>query len=109
MGLAVADELTRRGIQVEMFERNPAAAVEASAAAAGILDPCGEAEGPSPFLELLRASYPLIPGLVQRLESAAGLRLGFQVCGMMAVALTGQEAEHQEREFSWQSNQTDDR
>ncbi len=103
MGLAVADELTRRGMEIEVFERNPSVASEASAAAAGILDPCGEAEGSGPFLELLKAGYALFADTVRRLETASGLDLGYRVCGMLALARTDEESENLEREFSWQS------
>ena len=102
VGLAIADELTRRGVGVEVFERNSSVASESSWAAAGILDPAG-ADGPGPLLELLRVGYPLVVEMVRRLETITGLNLGFRACGMLALALTAQDAQDLESELSWQS------
>lgn len=99
VGLAVAEELARRGMEVELFERNPQPGQEASWAAAGILSPHGMAAGPGPFLELLRAGYVLVPDAVSRIREKTGLDVGARPVGMFALALTAED----ERELGLQS------
>ena len=101
VGLAVGEELARRGLEVELFERQPQVAQEASGAAAGILDPQG-ADGPGPMLELLRTGFPLVAEMIRRLESASGLDLGYRACGMMGIVFTDEDAADLDRERRWQ-------
>lgn len=101
VGLAVGEELARRGLAVELFERQPEVAQEASGAAAGILDPQGS-DGPGPMLELLRTGFPLVAEMIRRLESASGLDLAYRACGMMEIAFTDEDAAELDRECRWQ-------
>ncbi len=102
IGLAVADELSRRGAQVILLERNAAVGSEASSAAAGILSPQGEAKGPGPLLDLFLAGYQLIPEAVARLEALTGIDLRFRAGGMLAVALTQEDEQELEGQCAWQ-------
>ena len=102
-GLAVTDELTRRGVRVDLLERSAELGQEASAAAAGILAPQSEAEGPGPFLQLLLAAAQMIPEAVSRLEALTGISVGHRASGMLALAFS--DADHQalERALEWQT------
>ena len=102
VGLAVTDELTRRGIEVLLLERSAAVGQETSSAAAGILAPQSEAEGPGPFLQLLLAASQVIPEAVVRLESLTGLPIHHRVSGLLALAFTEAEQKKMESALGWQ-------
>ena len=86
MGSAVALRLAQRGVGVTVVERGIPGA-EASSAAAGILGPQMEAEGPGPLLELGLASRALYPSLAEELRDATGIDVGYDRSGVLAVAL----------------------
>lgn len=102
VGLAVAEELTRRQIPVVLLEKNPGLAREASLVAAGILSPQSEVQEPGPFLDLLLSADALIPEIVDRLESESGLDLDYQRCGMLGLAFSDSQEESLERNRIWQ-------
>ncbi len=86
MGSAVAWRLAQRGVGVTVVERGIPGA-EASSAAAGILGPQMEAEGPGPLLELGLASRALYPSLSAELRDATGIDVGYDRSGVLAAAL----------------------
>ena len=86
MGSAVALRLAQRGVGVTVVERGIPGA-EASSAAAGILGPQMEADGPGPLLELGLASRALYPALAAELRDATGIDVGYDRSGVLAVAL----------------------
>lgn len=102
IGLAVTDELTRRGVQVTLFERAAVLGQETSFAAAGILAPQSEADGPGPFLDLLLSAAQLVPEAVSRLESLTGVAVRHRVCGLLSLAFTEKEAQALEQALAWQ-------
>ncbi|MBI3333336.1 MAG: glycine oxidase ThiO [Candidatus Omnitrophica bacterium] len=103
VGLAVADELTRRGgLEVELLEKGPRPGIEASSAAAGILSPQGEADQPGPFLDLLLAGYQLFPEAVVRLQALTGIDMRYRAGGMLGVALSEEDEAQMERQAAWQ-------
>jgi glycine oxidase len=85
MGCAVALRLCQRGIGVTVIERGIPGA-EASSAAAGILGPQMEAEGPGPLLELGLKSRALYPALAAELRELTSIDVGFDRSGVLAVA-----------------------
>jgi glycine oxidase len=85
MGSAVALRLCQRGIGVTVIERGIPGA-EASSAAAGILGPQMEAEGPGPLLELGLKSRALYPALAAELRDLTGIDVGYDRSGVLAVA-----------------------
>lgn len=103
IGLAVAEELTRRRTEVVLFERNDAVAREASSAAAGILSPQSEANGRGSFLDLLLSGARLVPETVGRLQTDTGFDLDYQPCGMIGLAFSESEEEALERDRAWQA------
>ena len=86
MGSAVALRLAQRGVGVTVVERGIPGA-EASSAAAGILGPQMEADGPGPLLELGLASRALYPSLAAELRDATGIDVGYDRSGVIAAAL----------------------
>ena len=86
MGSAIALRLAQRGVGVTVIERGIPGA-EASSAAAGILGPQMEAEGPGPLLDLGLRSRALYPALAAELREATGIDVGYDRSGVLAVAL----------------------
>lgn len=86
MGCAVALRLRQRGVGVTVIERGIPGA-EASSAAAGILGPQMEAEGPGPLLDLGLRSRGLYPALAEELREATGIDVGYDRSGVLAAAL----------------------
>ena len=102
IGLAVAEELAHRRAEVTVLEANDEAGQESSFAAAGILSPQGEANGPSPFLELLLAGDRFIQEAVERLQSRTGLDLDYRRDGMLGLAFSEEEQAQLDRNMDWQ-------
>jgi glycine oxidase len=86
MGSAVALRLAQRGIDVTVIERGIPGA-EASSAAAGILGPQMESDGPGPLLDLGLKSRALYPALAAELRDLTGIDVGYDRSGVLSVAL----------------------
>jgi len=84
MGSAVALRLAQRGVAVTVIERGIPGA-EASSAAAGMLAPQTEADGPGPMLALGLKSRALYPDLAVELHDATGIDVGYQRSGVLAL------------------------
>ena len=105
MGSAVALRLAQRGVGVTVLERGIPGA-EASSAAAGILGPQMEADGPGPLLDLGLMSRALYPSLAAELREATGIDVGFDRSGVLAAALDeAGEAELAQRR-AWQQRRS---
>ena len=90
MGCAIALRLAQRGVRVTVIERGIPGA-EASSAAAGMLAPQMEADGPGPMLDMGMHSRALYPSLAVELAESTGIDIGYQKSGVLAVALTDEE------------------
>lgn len=85
VGCAVALRLVKAGAGCTVVERSVPGA-EASSAAAGILAPQAEAEGPGAFLSLCLRSRSLYPGFVEEVEALSGLKVGYRRSGVLHLA-----------------------
>jgi glycine oxidase len=101
MGSAIALRLAQRGVPVTVIERGIPGA-EASSAAAGILGPQMEADGPGPLLELGLRSRALYPGLAAELRELTGVDVGYDRSGVLAVALDEAGARALAARRAWQ-------
>jgi len=101
MGSAVALRLAQRGVPVTVIERGIPGA-EASSAAAGILGPQMEAEGPGPLLELGLQSRALYPALAGELRELTGIDVGYDRSGVLAVAFDEAGAQRLQARQAWQ-------
>jgi glycine oxidase len=101
MGMSVATELAAKGAKVTVLEKSVPGA-EASSAAAGMLAPQLEAHGPGPMLQLCLKSRELYPAWVRRLEELSGVETGYLPCGLLEVALDGEQLNTLEQVHSWQ-------
>ena len=102
MGCAVALRLAQRGARVAVIERGIPGA-EASSAAAGILGPQMEADGPGPLLDLGLMSRALYPALATELRDATGVDIGYARSGVLAVALDPEGEAELGRRRTWQT------
>jgi glycine oxidase len=96
IGLALARELSARGLDVTVLERGRTGE-EASWAAAGLLSAQSDAVSPSPFGDFALASRDLYPDWTDALTRETGLDTGWRPTGVLLCA----PAEVLER-FGWQ-------
>jgi glycine oxidase len=101
MGCSLALRLRQAGVNVTLLERSIPGA-EASSAAAGILAPQMESEGPGPFLELCLRSRALYGELARDLRELTGVDIAYLPCGVLKAAFTEAEAHHLEATAAWQ-------
>lgn len=86
MGCAVALRLAQKKLTVTVIERGIPGA-EASSAAAGILGPQWESDGPGPLLELGLRSRALYPAFASELKELSGIDIGHARSGLIELAL----------------------
>jgi glycine oxidase len=96
IGLALARELSSRGMDVVVLERGRTGE-EASSAAAGLLTAQSDAAALSPFFEFARESRDLYPAWTDAIEQETGLEVGWRATGVLRCGA----AESLER-FLWQ-------
>ncbi|HSE62686.1 MAG TPA: glycine oxidase ThiO [Thermoanaerobaculia bacterium] len=82
IGLALARELSARGLDVVVLERGRAGE-EASWAAAGLLTAQSDAAAPSAFFRFARESRDLYPGWTEALRQETGLDSGWRPTGVL--------------------------
>jgi glycine oxidase len=94
IGLSCARELGAAGLEVRVIDDG---SPPASRAAAGILGPQSEANGPSPAVELGLRSLELWPKFVEGLGE-----VGFRLCGTLHVPFDEAHARELEENARWQ-------
>lgn len=102
IGCAVARHLALRGAQVAVLERGRPAE-EASWAAAGMLAPLLEADGPGPFLDLLLRSRTVYPAFAEALREETGVEVGYSDAGSLSLALTDADERALAARYAWQA------
>jgi glycine oxidase len=85
IGCAVAWFLAREGVSVTLLEREDVAS-QASGAAAGMLLPYGESDGPGTFLDWGRRGLSGYGSLCEELREAGGIDAEFEQSGALYVA-----------------------
>lgn len=91
VGCAVARELARAGVEVDLFERR-AIAGGATQASAGALVPFVEAHDPGPLQDLSVRSLEMYEAFVAAVERESGLQVEFSRPGSIEIAFTHEEA-----------------
>jgi glycine oxidase len=92
IGLSVAWGLARAGWRVSLFEKNRIGG-EASWAAAGMLSPGGEVQGPSALAALAIESLGLYRDYIRELGEGSGRAIDYQECGGLDAAYSAEELE----------------
>jgi len=101
IGCAVARELALRGVRTIVVERGDVGA-EASSAAAGMVAPQAESEGPGPVLQLALASRRIYRRWVAALRAESGIDAEYRADGIVYVALTASDARVLAARARWQ-------
>jgi glycine oxidase len=101
IGASVAWRLASRGIAVTIFERGRAGQ-EASWAAAGMIAPQAEAEGPGPFLDICLRGREAFDAIIDQLVHESGIDPEYDRPGILYVALDANEQRELERRVQWQ-------
>ena len=102
IGLAIARELSRRGVRdITLIERAGLGA-EASSAAAGMLAPQAEADHPDAFFYLTCKSRDMYPGFAADLLSETGIDIELETTGTLYLGFTEYDAHELKERYRWQ-------
>jgi glycine oxidase len=101
IGCSVAWRLAAEGIVTTVLERGRVGQ-EASWAAAGMIAPQAEAEGPGPFFDFCMKARDTFDGIVDRLVREGGVDPEYDRAGILYVALDTDERVQLERRARWQ-------
>ena len=101
IGCSVAWRLAAEGVVTTVLERGRVGQ-EASWAAAGMIAPQAEAEGPGPFFDFCMKARDTFDGIVDRLVRDGGVDPEYDRAGILYVALDADERVQLERRASWQ-------
>jgi len=93
IGLALARDLTARGLAVQVLEAGRCGE-GATRAAAGMLSPIGEDLEPRPLLELGTFSLSRYAEFVSALEAETGVSVGYRPSGKLEIAFDDAEGAH---------------
>ena len=104
IGLTPALGLARTGQVVHVVERETAAGAAASGAAAGILAPRFNAEGPGPLFDLSMESWSLWPGLARDLRRLSGIDPRHRSDGLLHLAADRNEWQKFLKRTVWQDS-----
>ena len=103
IGLAIARELSRRGVRdVTLIERATLGA-EASSAAAGMLAPQAEADRADAFFYLTCCSRDMYPGFSADLLSETGIDIELETTGTLYLGFTEHDAHELRERYRWQT------
>ncbi|MGH7880730.1 MAG: glycine oxidase ThiO, partial [Candidatus Binataceae bacterium] len=102
IGNSVAWRLAREGVAVTVLERGRAGQ-EASWAAAGMIAPQAEAQGPGPFFDLCVKARDVFAAKVEGLRSESGIDPEYDDAGILYVAFDAAEQAELEERARWQS------
>jgi glycine oxidase len=102
IGLSIARQAAREGLSVRLLEKDEPGGA-ASSAAAGMLSPQVDAEGPGPLLSIGLRSRDLFPALVAALEEESGIDAGLNDAGALRVARGPEGRGRLERQAAFQS------
>jgi len=101
IGSAIALRLAQAGHRTLVLEKSIPGA-EASSAAAGILGPQIEAHAADDLFRLGLESREAYPSLAEELRELAGVDVGFERCGLLSVAMEGEDPAPWEVRLAWQ-------
>jgi glycine oxidase len=101
IGCSVAWRLAAEGVATTVLERGRVGQ-EASWAAAGMIAPQAEADGPGPFFDFCMQARDVFESIVDRLVSDGGVDPEYDRAGILYVALDADERAQLERRARWQ-------
>src|SRR5580693_357420 len=101
IGCSVAWRLAAEGVATTVLERGRVGQ-EASWAAAGMIAPQAEADGPGPFFNFCMKARDAFEAMVERLVRDGGVDPEYDRAGILYVALDADERVQLERRARWQ-------
>jgi glycine oxidase len=101
IGCSIAWRLAAEGAATTVLERGRVGQ-EASWAAAGMIAPQAEADGPGPFFDFCMQARDVFESIVDRLVSDGGVDPEYDRAGILYVALDADERVQLERRARWQ-------
>jgi glycine oxidase len=101
IGCSVAWRLAAEGVATTVVERGRVGQ-EASWAAAGMIAPQAEADGPGPFFDFCMKARDAFEAIVDRLVRDGGVDPEYDRAGILYVALDAEERVQLERRAKWQ-------
>ena len=101
IGCSIAWRLAQSGLKVTVFERGQVGC-EASRAAAGMLSPQGEAQGPGPFFDFCLRSRAMYRSFAEELTEASGIDVEYRDDGTLFVLTEGEDEGAQTTWAEWQ-------
>ncbi len=101
IGCSVAWRLAAEGVATTVLERGRVGQ-EASWAAAGMIAPQAEADGPGPFFDFCMKARDAFEAIVDRLMRDGGIDPEYDRAGILYVALDAAERAQLERRAKWQ-------
>jgi glycine oxidase len=101
IGCSVAWRLAAEGVATTVLERGRVGQ-EASWAAAGMIAPQAEADGPGPFFDFCMKARDAFESIVDRLVRDGGVDPEYDRAGILYVALDADERVQLERRAQWQ-------
>ena len=101
IGCSVAWRLAAEGVATTVLERGRVGQ-EASWAAAGMIAPQAEADGPGPFFDFCMKARDAFEAIVDRLVREGGVDPEYDRAGILYVALDADERVQLERRARWQ-------
>ncbi|HET6764452.1 MAG TPA: FAD-dependent oxidoreductase, partial [Longimicrobiaceae bacterium] len=102
IGCAVARKAALGGLSVVVLERGRPGA-EASHAAAGMLSPLAEADGPGLFLDLLLRAREEYPAFAEALRAETSTDVAYSGAGTLYLSLRGEDDAELLERLHWQS------
>ncbi len=102
IGLSIAWQAARRGLQVQLIERGEVGR-EAAHAAGGMLAPLAEADCDDPFLRLCRQSRSLYREFSTELLGATGIDVEYRTDGTLFLSLKDEDDEELQSRYNWQN------
>src|SRR5271170_6260917 len=101
IGSSVAWRLAREGVAVSVLERGRAGQ-EASWAAAGMIAPQAEAQGPGPFFDLCLRARDVFAATVEPLRAESGIDPEYDEPGILYAAFDETERVELQERANWQ-------
>lgn len=101
IGCSIAWRLAQSGLKVTVFERGRVGR-EASRAAAGMLSPQGEAQGPGPFFEFCLRSRAMYRSFAEEITEASGIDVEYKDDGTLFVVVGGEDEKAKTKWAAWQ-------
>ena len=103
IGLTIARALALRGVKNVIVIERAMLGKEATTAAAGILAPQAEADGPDDFFSLACRSRDMYPDFANNLHEETEIDVELDRTGTIYVALSQADDHELERRYKWQS------